>query len=438
MERTWCKRAPSAEILIKGGRLVDPGTQLDSVMDLRVAKGKVSEIGKDLVQGNGTRVIDARGSLVLPGFVDLHAHLRTPGREDEEDIGTGTRAAAAGGYVAIFAMANTDPVVDTASVFKGLADAARAEASVPVGFFAAVTRGLKGEQLTEMGELGLAGAVAFSDDGRPLATAALTRRALQYVKVSGRFVAVHAQDDSLMKGGQMHEGPVSARLGLTGIPSLCESIDVARTLDIAEYEQATVHLCHVSTAASLVALARAKAAGVQVTAEVTPHHLVLNDEAVSSLDSNLKMNPPLRSEGDRRALVEALKSGLLDCVATDHAPHASEEKDVPFEEAPFGCIGLETAFSVLYGELVASGALDLPTLVTRMSTAPAHIAGLEPPSLSVGSVANLCVVDPKATWRVTKAGMQSRSFNSPWLGRELTAKVRLTVAAGHLAWDELA
>ena len=236
-----------------------------------------------------------------------------------------------------------------------------------------------------MGELGAAGAVGFSDDGRPLPTAALTRRALQYVKVSRRFVAIHAQDDSLFKGGQMHEGPASARLGLTGIPSLCESLDVSRTLDIAAYEDAALHVCHVSTAASLEAIARAKAAGVRVTAEATPHHLTLNDERVAALDPNLKMNPPLRAESDRKALVAALRSGLVDCVATDHAPHVSEEKDVPFEEAPFGCIGLETAFSVLYAELVASGELDLATLVTRMSSAPARIAGLEAPSLAAGA-----------------------------------------------------
>ena len=299
MERTWCKRAPAAEMLIQGGRLVDPDAGLDGEMDVRIAKGKVMEIGAHLEPHKSMRVVDARGALVLPGFVDLHTHLRTPGREDEEDIVSGTRAAAAGGYVAIFAMANTEPAVDTASVLKGLIDAARAEAAIPVGFFAAVTRGLQGEQLTEMGELGAAGAVGFSDDGRPLASAALIRRALQYAKVSGRFVAVHAQDDSLMKGGQMHEGPVSARLGLTGIPSLCESLDVARTLDIAEYEGAGVHLHHVSTAASLAALRRAKEAGVKVTAEVTPHHLTLTDEAVATLDPNLKMNPPLRAESDR-------------------------------------------------------------------------------------------------------------------------------------------
>jgi dihydroorotase len=438
MERTWHKSGPAADLLIKGGRVVDPQNGLDGVLDVLVRKGKVAEVGKSLKAAKGTREVDARGMLVLPGFVDLHTHLRTPGREDEEDIASGTRAAAAGGYVAVFAMANTDPVIDTAPVLKGLAETASAEAVVRVGSFAAVTRGLAGEQLTEMAELGAAGAVGFSDDGRPLATAALTRRALQYVKVSGRFVAIHAQDDSLMKGGQMHEGAVSARLGLTGIPSLCESLDVARTLDLAAYEDAAVHVCHVSTAASLAAIERAREAGVKVTTEVTPHHLTLTDAAVASLDPNLKMNPPLREESDRRALVEALKSGLVDCVATDHAPHAAEEKDVPFEEAPFGTIGLETAFSVLYGELVKTKALDLATLVTRMSTAPAGIAGITAPAISPGAVAELCVVDPKAVWTVSRDSLQSRSVNSAWLGQELTAKVKLTVAAGQVAWDDLA
>ena len=438
MGRTWYKRLPAAELLIQGGRVVDPESGVDAVQDVLISKGKVTAVGKGLKPGKTTRVVDAAGMLVLPGFVDLHTHFRTPGREDEEDLATGSTAAAAGGYVAAFGMANTDPVVDTAAILGGLAEQARADAVIPVGFFAAVTRGLAGEQLTEMGELGAAGAVAFSDDGRPLATAALTRRALQYVKVSGRFVAIHAQDDSLFKGGQMHEGPASARLGLTGIPSLCESLDVSRTLDIAAYEDASVHICHVSTAASLEAIARAKEAGVRVTVEVTPHHLTLNDEAVAALDPNLKMNPPLRAESDRLALIDGLASGLIDCVATDHAPHAAEEKDVPFEEAPFGAIGLETAFSVLHAELVASGELDLATLVTRMSAAPARIAGLDAPAIAVGSVADLCVVDPEAVWTVTARDLQSRSFNSPWLGKELTAKVRLTVAAGRVAWEDLA
>jgi dihydroorotase len=438
MERTWCKRLPAADLLIKGGRVVDPGSGVDAVRDVLVTKGKVAAVGADLEAGKHARVVDAGGMLVMPGFVDLHAHFRTPGREDEEDIATASTAAAAGGYVAAFGMANTEPVVDTAMILTGLVERARAEAAIPVGFFAAVTRGLAGEQLTEMGELGAAGAVGFSDDGHPLATAALTRRALQYVKVSGRFIAIHAQDDSLFKGGQMHEGPASARLGLTGIPSLCESLDVARSLDIAAYEDAALHVCHVSTAASLDAIARAKDAGVRVTCEATPHHLTLTDECVATLDPNLKMNPPLRAESDRDALVAALASGLVDCVATDHAPHVAEEKDVPFEEAPFGCIGLETAFSVLYEQLVLAKALDLETLVDRMSAAPARIAGLAAPSVGPGAVADLCVVDPSAKWTVTAEGLQSRSFNSPWLGRELTAKVRLTVAAGRVAWDDLA
>jgi dihydroorotase len=438
MERTWCKSAPAAELLVKGGRVVDPESGVDAVQDVLVSKGKISDVGKSLKPGKNTTVVEAGGMLVLPGFVDLHTHLRTPGREDEEDIATGSAAAAAGGYVAAFGMANTDPVVDTSTVLMGLIETARAEAAIPVGFFAAVTRGLAGEQLTEMGELGAAGAVGFSDDGHPLAAAALTRRALQYVKVSGRFIAIHAQDDSLFKGGQMHEGPVSARLGLTGIPSLCESLDVSRALDIAEYEDAAVHVCHVSTAASLAAIERARSAGVRVTAEATPHHLTLTDDAIESLDPNLKMNPPLRSEDDRKALVAALKSGLVDCVATDHAPHASEEKDVPFEEAPFGTIGLETAFAVLYEELVKGKAIDLGTLVTRMSAAPARIAGLQPPAIAKGATANLCVVDPKAPWTVAPGTLQSRSFNSAWLGRRFDTRVKLTVAAGRVAWDDLA
>ena len=438
MERTWCKPLPAAELLIKGGRVVDPESGVDAVQDVLVKKGKVAEVGKDLKAGKNTRVVDAAGMLVLPGFVDLHAHFRTPGREDEEDLATASAAAAAGGYVAAFGMANTDPVVDNAGLLKGLVRQAAVDAVIPVGFFAAVTKGLEGQELTEMGELGAAGAVGFSDDGHSLPTAAITRRALQYVKVSKRFVAIHAQDDSLFKGGQMHEGPASARLGLTGIPSLCESLDVSRTLDIAAYEDADLHVCHVSTEASLEAIARAKEAGVRVTAEVTPHHLTLNDECVASLDPNLKMNPPLRAESDRKALVEALRSGLVDCVATDHAPHVSEEKDVPYEEAPFGCIGLETAFSVLHAALVETGELDLATLVTRMSAAPARIAGLDAPSVAAGATADLCVVDPAAVWTVTPATLQSRSWNSPWLGQELTGKVRLTVAAGRVAWDDLA
>ncbi len=398
-------------------------------------KGKVTEVGESVATPKGVREVDAAGMLLLPGFVDLHTHLRTPGREDEEDLASGTLAAAAGGYVAVFGMANTDPVIDNAGLLKGLAELAKADALVPAGFFAAVSHGLQGEQLTEMAELAEAGAVAFSDDGRPLASANLVRRALQYVKVTGRFIAIHAQVDSLFKGGQMHEGPTSARIGLGGIPSISESLDVGRALEIAAYEDAALHVCHVSAAASLEHIRRAKAAGQRVTCEVTPHHLALIDEAVASLDPNLKMNPPLREEDDRQALVKALKTGLVDCVATDHAPHAPMSKDVPFEEAAFGTIGLETAFAVLHTELVKTRALDLGTLVSRMSQAPAAIAGLEPPAIRPGALADLCVVDPRETWTVSRETLRSKSLNSAFLGRRLSGRVRMTVAAGRLAWE---
>lgn len=435
MRRVWSAPAPAAELLIKGARVVDPQAGIDAVRDVLIRKGHVAELGEALAAPKGVRVVDAAGMVLLPGFVDLHVHLRTPGREDEEDLATGTAAAAAGGYVAIFAMANTDPVIDTAPVLQALAQRAAAEAAVATGFFAAVSRGLAGEQLTEMHELGECGAAGFSDDGRPLATSNLLRRALQYAKVSGRFIGVHAQDDSLMGAGVMHEGAVSTRLGLGGIPSIAESIDVQRALEVAGYENGRLHICHISTTASLEHLERAKAAGVQVTAEVTPHHLTMTDERVLELDSNLKMNPPLRPEADRAALVAALKSGLVDCVATDHAPHAPQEKDVPFEEAVFGTTGLETAFAALHTALVTTKALDLPLLAQRMSQDAARVAGIEPPGMAPKAQANCCLVDPRETWTVTEAGMRSRSRNSAWLGETLTGRVKLTVAAGHVAFD---
>jgi dihydroorotase len=332
-------------------------------------------------------------------------------------------------------MANTDPVIDHAAMLEGLAQRAQTEASIPVGFHAAVSIGQKGEQLTEMVELAEAGAVAFSDDGVPIASANLLRRALQYVKVTGRYIAVHAQDASLTRKAVMHEGAVSARLGLGGMPSVAESIEVERDLELAAYEDAPLHICHISTGAALEHLARFKAAGVRVTAEVTPQHLALTDEAVYSLDPNVKMNPPLRSEADRQALVAALAGGLIDCVATDHAPHCLDDKEVPFEEAPFGVIGLETAFAVLYEALVADGSLDLAVLVERMSQAPARVAGVAAPSIAEGAEANLCLFDPQGAWTVSRQTLRSRSQNSPWLGRELGGRVVLTLAAGHVAWD---
>jgi dihydroorotase len=434
-QRLWCRRAAKADLLIKGARVVDPAAGLDEVGDVLIAKGRVAKIGSEIEAPRGAVVREAAGCLLMPGFIDLHAHFRVPGREDCEDLRSVSAAAAAGGYVAAFGMANTDPILDNAAMLEGLAQRAQAEASIPIGFHAAVSMGQKGEQLTEMAELAAVGAVAFSDDGVPIASANLLRRALQYVKITGRYVAVHAQDASLTRQAVMHEGPVSARLGLGGMPSVAESIEVVRDLELSAYEDAPLHLCHVSTAAALEHLARFKDSGTPVTAEVTPQHLTLTDEAVVSLDPNVKMNPPLRAESDRAALVAALASGLVDCVATDHAPHCPDDKEVPFEEAPFGVIGLETGFAVLYEGLVADGSLELATLVDRMSQAPARIAGVPVPTVKEGAEASICLFDPSAAWTVDRQTLRSRSQNSPWLGRELSGRVVLTLAAGHIAWD---
>jgi dihydroorotase len=380
-------------------------------------------------------VVEAEGLLALPAFFDPHVHLRTPGREDEEDLETGTRAAAAGGFCGVAAMANTEPVVDSAPDIRALRERADSEATVPVGFLAAITRGLEGEELTEMAELRDAGAVGFSDDGLPVRTPRVLRRALQYQRLAGGVIALHEEDPELSGDGVMHEGPVSAALGLAGIPSVSESTMIARDAALAAYEDARAHVLHLSTRDSVGQVARAKEAGARVSAEVTPHHLTLTDEAVRSLDARFKMNPPLRSEGDRAALIEGLRSGAIDCIATDHAPHSVDEKEVPFEEAAMGVTGLETAFAVLHTDLVDPGVLPLETLVERM-TAGAAVYGLEPPRLEVGAEANVTLVDRGLEWEAGADGWESRSANSCFAGRTLRGRVLVTVVAGRIAYRQ--
>ena len=421
------------DLLVRGARVLDPAEGIDAVLDVRVDRGVVSELGRG-IDANGHRVVDGERLVLAPAFVDPHVHLRSPGREDEEDVASGTRAAAAGGYCAVLAMPNTDPVVDSAAVLGALAERARREASVPVGFLAAITKGQEGSELTEMVELSEAGAAGFTDDGKPVATAALLRRALQYNAVAGRPLALHCEEATLSRAGQMHEGATSAELGFAGYPSVAESVMVARDLALARYEERPVHLLHVSARESVDELRRARAAGVQASAEATPHHLCATDEAVRSLDPNLKMNPPLRAEEDRRALVEALRDGTIAAVATDHAPHARHEKEAPFESAPFGVTGLETAFSALYTRLVEPGMLPLQTLLERMSAGPATIYGLERPRIAPGAPANLVLLDLDAAWRVEEGAFRSKSSNSWLLGRTLRGKVKLTVAAGRVAF----
>lgn len=370
--------------------------------------------------------------VLAPAFVDPHVHLRSPGREDEETIASGTAAAAAGGYCAILAMPNTDPVVDSAGVLGSLVGTAKRDALVPTGFMAAISKRLGGEELTEMGELADAGAAAFTDDGRPVTSAGLMRRALQYGAVTGRPLALHCEEPTLSRDGQVHEGAVCAELGFAPYPSLAESAMVERDLSLAGYEGRPLHLMHLSAKESVDALRRARERGIEATAEVTPHHLVLTDDAVRSLDPNVKMNPPLRAGDDRQALVDALRDGTITCVATDHAPHSREEKEEPFEAAPFGVTGLETSFAALYTHLVQTGLVPLETLLERMSGGPARALGLPEPRIEVGARANLVLLDLEAEWTVTEAGFRSRSANSWLLGKTLRGAVLKTVADGRV------
>jgi dihydroorotase len=415
----FCRNGRADSLTVEG-RVVAPAQGIDECLAISVEEGTI-------------RRIEPSGSsrlLIAPAFVDPHVHLRTPGREDEETLRSGTEAAAAGGYCAIIAMPNTEPVVDSAAVLGALVERAREEAVIPTGFMAAISKGQRGEELSEMAELAESGAAAFTDDGRPVVSAGIMRRALQYSSLAGRLLALHCEEPELSRGGHAHEGEVAAELGLGPYPSAAESLMVERDLALAAAEGRPLHLMHLSARESVAALRRAQAAGVPATGEVTPHHLCLTDEAVRSLDPNVKMNPPLRAEEDRRALLDALRDGTIAAVATDHAPHARHEKDVPFEEAPFGVTGLETAFAALYTRLVLPGELSLETLLERMSAGPARALGLPEPRIEVGALANLVLLDLDAEWEVTEDGFRSLSANSWLLGETLRGRVVRTIADG--------
>jgi len=435
--RLFSQEAPPAEVLIRSGHVLDPRGEIDEAHDILIRGGCVAELGApgSLSPPADGELFDASGKHVFPGFVDPHVHMRTPGQEYKEDIESATAAAAAGGFCALIAMPNTDPVLDDPAILGSLLERARREARVPVGFLAAITRGLEGDALTEMAALAEAGALGFTDDGKPVISAGLLRKALQYQRMCGGVLALHEEDPALSRDGVMHEGPVSTRLGMTGIPPVSESTMIARDAGLARYERARVHFQHISATESVEALAQAKAAGARVSAEVTPHHLTLTDDLVRTLDSRFKMNPPLRSEADRRSLIDALRSGLIDCVATDHAPHARHEKEVPFEAAAMGTTGLETAFAALFTELVLPGELELAIVVERMS-AGARLFDLPTPRIAVGEPANLAVVDLDRSFEVGAQGYVSRSENCAFHGRRLHGRVVLTLAAGSVAFRE--
>jgi dihydroorotase len=425
----------SADLVLRGATVLDPVAGIDAQHDIVVRDGAIAELAAPgEASADGLEEIDAGALHAFPAFFDPHVHLRTPGQEHKEDIETGARSAAAGGYCGILAMANTVPPVSTPADVEALLADARAAAAVKVGFLATVTRAMEGEELTEMASLRDVGAAGFSDDGLPIRNARVLRRALQYQRLCGGTIALHEEDLDLSGAGVMHEGPVSAVLGLEGIPSVSESTMIARDAALAGYEDGRIHVQHLSAAESVEAVRAAKAAGVQISCEASPHHLCLTDEEVRSLDpQRFKMNPPLRSEADRQALIEGLRDGTIECIATDHAPHAPEEKEVPFEQAAMGVTGLETAFAALYTELVLPGTIELGLLIERLAGGAAPF-GVERPSLAPGSEANIALCDLSARWTVGEDGYESRSSNSWCAGKELTGRVLMTLAGGQVAY----
>ena len=424
-------------ILIRGGRVIDPSRNSDGVADVYLQEGKVVSVGRNIVGEDGCQVIDAAGKVVAPGLIDLHVHLREPGQEDRETVATGAMAAAAGGFTAVCAMPNTDPVLDNQGAIGFVISQAQKAGKARVYPIGTVSLGQNGETLSEFGELVGAGAVAVSDDGRPVMTSHMMRTALEYARTFGIPVADHCEDMSLAHGGSMHEGIVSTRLGLKGIPSAAEEIMVARDIILAELTGGHVHLCHMSTRGSVELIRRAKEKGLKVTAEATPHHFTLTHEACEGYDTNAKMNPPLREAEDREAIRQGLKDGTIDVIATDHAPHHYDAKEREFDEAPNGIVGLETAFGLTMSELVLSGLLTLPELVYRMSTLPARLFRLPGGSLAVGAPADVVILDPAVQWVVEPGAFFSKSRNTPFAGRTLTGRADLTIVRGRVVWDRL-
>lgn len=430
------RSGPAANLVVRSVRVFDPGTGMDEERDVEVRDGIVSALAPTggVVDGDDLEEVDGSGRHLFPAFFDPHVHLRTPGQEYKEDIETGSRAAAAGGYAGILAMANTVPPVSSPADIEALRHRASTDAVVPVGFLATLSRDMEGRELVDMAELREAGAVGFTDDGLPVIDAGLLRRALRYQAMCGGTIALHEEDPSLSAGGVMHEGEVSAVLGLRGIPAVSESTMIARDAAIAGYESGRIQVQHLSSAESVTAVRDAKAAGVDIHAEVTPHHLCLDHSRVRTLDpSRYKMNPPLRTERDREALIEALLDGTIDCIATDHAPHARQEKEVPFEAAAMGVTGLETAFAALYTHLVEPGTVPLETVVAKLGSG-GRAFDIEPFAISEGSPANFTLVDLGAEWAVGEDGYESRSENSWCAGETLRGRVLMTVANGQVAW----
>jgi dihydroorotase len=420
------------DLLFKGGRLVDPSSGLDALGDLLVRDGKIESVGGSIAAPADATVIDCAGQVVSPGFIDVHAHLREPGREDVETIATGARAAAAGGFTAVCAMPNTDPVTDNQAAVGFVLKQGKAANAARVYPIGAISIGEKGERLAEFGEMVGAGAIAVSDDGKPVVSAQLMRTALEYARTFGIPVADHCEDPTLAEGGAMNEGLVSARLGLKGIPSEAEEIMAIRDILLARRTGGHVHLCHMSTRGSVELIRWGKDRNIRVTAEVCPHHLSLTEEAVEGYDTHAKMNPPLRSQDDVEALQQAVKDGTIDVIATDHAPHHYDEKEREFADAPNGIVGFETALAVNITWLVKPGIISVATLIDKMSCAPAKLFHLPGGNLRRGTAADVTVFDPAREWVVEPSRFFTKGRNTPYTGRTLTGLVACTVVDGKI------
>jgi dihydroorotase len=420
-------------LLIKGGRVIDPGQKLDDTLDVLVENGLIKEIGKGLVAPTGAETVDAAGKYVVPGLIDMHVHLRDPGLEYKEDIVSGTRAAAAGGFTSVVCMPNTKPTIDNKAIASYIINKAKVDGFANVFPVGSITYGLSGDRMSEMGELKEAGCVAVSDDGRPVGNPELMRRALEYARGMGILVITHAEELSLVGEGVMNEGFTSTEIGLKGIPRIAEDIATSRDVMLAEYTRSPIHIAHVSTEGSVRIIREAKARGVQVTCETAPHYFTLTDDAVRGYNTNAKMNPPLREAADVAAVKAGLKDGTIDAIATDHAPHHLDEKDVEFDVAMNGIIGLETSLPLSL-KLVEEGVLTLNQLIEKMSHNPSNILGLNRGTLKTGSVADITLIDPAAEWTVDADKLASKSKNSPFLGWNVKGAAACTVLAGRVMY----
>lgn len=423
------------KILIKGGRVIDPANKTDKVADVLVEDGLIAKVGANIKE-SADEVIDVAGKIVCPGFIDMHVHLREPGQEAKEDFSSGTKAAAAGGYTTVATMPNTNPVVDTAAMVRSLQKRVEEAAVVHVEIIGAVTKGQKGEEMAEVGDMTAAGAVAFSDDGHFTKSAKVLLNCYDYLRAFDKIIINHEEETSLVDEGVMNESHRSAMLGMKGRPTVAEDIAVFRDIALAEYADARVHVAHISSARSVELVREAKKRGVKVTAEATPQHLTMTDDMVELSDSSTKINPPLRQQKDVEAVLEGLKDGTIDCIVTDHSPHAQEEKDREYIYAPSGFPGLETALGVLMTDLVDTGKLDLVTMISKLTAEPAKIFGLNAGSLKAGMPADITVIDPELKWTVDEKKFYTKGSHSPFIGRELKGKAVKTFVDGRLVMDD--